>query len=70
MNRNMQISTRETWVARVWRILGTLDEAISTDRVEYLERRLSAVEQKVWDFSDLLADKSADRRGDDNASAD
>ena len=47
MHENIRLTKRDTWIARIWQILGDLDEAISTSPLEYLERRVVALEQKV-----------------------
>jgi hypothetical protein len=41
------LTKRDTWIARIWQMLGDLDEAISTSPLEHLERRVVALEQKV-----------------------
>jgi hypothetical protein len=67
MNGSVPLTRTITWVARLRRILHALDEAVGTDRIEYLERRLSAVEQNAFAHSDPLAEKKNRRR---NVSAD
>ena len=47
MHENIRLTKRDTWIARIWQVLGDLDEAISTSPLEYLERRVVALEQKV-----------------------
>jgi len=47
MCENFRLTKRDTWIARIWQIVGDLDEAISTSPLEYLERRVVALEQKV-----------------------
>lgn len=47
MHENIRLTKRDTWIARVWQMLGDLDEAISTSPLEHLERRVVALEQKV-----------------------
>jgi hypothetical protein len=47
MHENIRSTKRDTWIARIWQVLGDLDEAISTSPLEYLERRVVALEQKV-----------------------
>jgi hypothetical protein len=47
MHENIRSTKRDTWIARLWQILGNLDEAISTSPLEYLERRVVALEQNV-----------------------
>ena len=47
MHENIRLTKRDTWIARIWQIVGDLDEAISTSPLEYLERRVVALEQKV-----------------------
>jgi hypothetical protein len=53
MNNNIPLAQRDTWMARIWQRLVDLDEAISTSPLEYLERRVVALEQKVWGSSEL-----------------
>jgi hypothetical protein len=48
MNENTQLTRRDTWMARIWQMLIDLDEAISTSPLEHLERRVVALEKKVW----------------------
>ena len=57
MNENTQLTRRDTWMARVWQMLIDLDEAISTSPLEHLERRVVALEKKVWDSGDPLASR-------------
>ena len=47
MHENMRLTKRDTWIARIWQILGNLDEAINTSALEHLERRVVALEQKT-----------------------
>jgi hypothetical protein len=47
MHENIRLTKRDTWIARIWQMLGDLDEAISTSPLEHLERRVAALEQKV-----------------------
>ena len=47
MHENIRLTKRDTWIARIWQILGDLDEAISITPLEHLERRVAALEQKV-----------------------
>ena len=47
MHENFRSTKRDTWIARLWQILGDLDEAISSSPLEHLERRVVALEQKV-----------------------
>jgi len=56
MHENMRLTKRDTWIARIWQILGDLDEAINTSPLEHLERRIVALEQKVW--GDPLANRN------------
>jgi hypothetical protein len=60
MNENIRLTKRETWIARIWQALGDFDEAISTSPLELLERRLAALEQKVWGSDDPLANRRQD----------
>ena len=56
MHENMRLTKRDTWIARIWQILGNLDEAITASPLEHLERRVVALEQKVW--GDPLANRN------------
>ena len=56
MHENFRLTKRDTWIARIWQILGDLDEAINTSPLEHLERRIVALEQKVW--GDPLANRN------------
>ena len=47
MHENIRLTKRDTWIARIWQILGNLDEAINANPLEHLERRVAALEQKV-----------------------
>ena len=47
MHENFRLTKRDTWIARIWQILGNLDEAIKTSPLEHLERRVVALEQKM-----------------------
>ena len=47
MHENTRLTKRDTWIARIWQLLGDLGEAISTGPLEHLERRLEALEQKL-----------------------
>ena len=47
MHENIRLTKRDTWIARIWQILGNLDEAINTSPFEHLERRVVALEQKM-----------------------
>ena len=58
MHENIRLTKRDTWIARVWQMLGDLDEAISTSPLEHLERRVVALEQKVRGSSDPLAKRN------------
>ena len=61
MHENSRLTKRDTWIARIWQMLGDLDEAISTSPLEHLERRVVALEQKVpGDPLANRAQKSAD----------
>jgi len=42
MHENFRLTKRDTWIARIWQMLGDLDEAISTSPLEHLERRVVA----------------------------
>ncbi len=54
MNENTQLTRRDTWMARIWQ----MDEAISTSPLEHLERRVVALEKKVWGSGDPLASRN------------
>ena len=56
MHENIRLTKRDTWIARVWQMLGDLDEAISTSPLEHLEH--VTLEQKVRDSSDPLANRN------------
>ena len=58
MNENIRVTKPNIWMARVWRVLVDLDAAISASPLEHLERRVMALEQKVWGSSDLLANRN------------
>ena len=47
MHENIRLTKRDTWIARVWQMLGDLDEAITASPLEHLKRRVVALEQKV-----------------------
>ena len=47
MHENIRLTKRDSWIARIWQMLGDLDEAISASPLEHLERRVVALEQKV-----------------------
>jgi hypothetical protein len=46
MKENVQSTKHDTW-ARLWRTLLAWDEAINLDPVESLDRRVSALEQRI-----------------------
>ena len=48
MNVNMQSTKHAKWTTRMWRTLAALDEGISVSPMEHLEKRIAALEQKVW----------------------
>jgi len=48
MNVNMQSTRQAKWTTRMWQTLAALDEAISVSPMEHLEKRIAALEQKVW----------------------
>jgi hypothetical protein len=48
MNVNMQPTRHAKWTTRMWQTLAALDEAISVSPMEHLEKRIAALEQKVW----------------------
>ena len=48
MNVNMQSTRHAKWTTRMWQTLAALDEAISVNPMEHLEKRIAALEQKVW----------------------
>ena len=58
MHENIRLTKRDGWIARIWQMLGDLDETISTSPLEHLERRVVALEQKVRGFSDPLANRN------------
>ena len=57
MRENIRLTKRDTWIARIWQMLGDLNEAISTSPLEHLERRVVALEQKVRAPNDPLANR-------------
>ena len=58
MHENSRLTKRDTWIASIWQMLSDLDEAISTSPLEHLERRVVALEQKMWGSSDPLAHRN------------
>ena len=60
MHENIRLTKRDTRIARIWQILGVLDEAISASPLEHLERRVVALEQKVLGFAPEQKPKSAE----------
>ena len=58
MHENIRLTNRGGWIARIWQMLGDLDETISTSPLEHLERRVVALEQKVRGSSDPLANRN------------
>jgi hypothetical protein len=52
MKENVQSTTQDTWVSRLWRRLVAWDDAISISPVESIERRLSALEQRIWNLKE------------------
>ena len=58
MRENIRLTKRDTWIARIWQMLGDLDEAISTSPLEHLQRRVVALEQKVQGSSDPFANRN------------
>ena len=58
VKENIQLTKPNTWTARIWQMLVDLDQAISTSPLEHLERRVVALEQKVWGSSDPLANRN------------
>ena len=58
MHENIRLTKWDTWIARIWQILGDLDEAIAASPLEHLERRVVALEQKVLGSSDPLANRN------------
>ena len=57
MHENIRLTKRDGWIARIWQMLGDLDEAISTSPLEHLERRVVALEQKVLGSSVSLPNR-------------
>jgi hypothetical protein len=47
MKENVQSTRQDTWVSRLWRTLIAWDDAINIGPVESIERRVSALEQRV-----------------------
>jgi hypothetical protein len=58
VKENIQLTKPNTWTARIWQMLVDLDQAIGTSPLEHLERRVVALEQKVWGSSDPLANRN------------
>jgi hypothetical protein len=48
MNVNMQSTKHAKWTTRIWRTLAASDDAISVSPMEHLEKRIAALEQKIW----------------------
>ena len=48
MSVNMQSTKHTKWTTRMWRTLAALGEAIDVSPMEHLEKRIAALEQKVW----------------------
>jgi hypothetical protein len=51
MNENVQSTSQDTWVSRFWQTLAALD-ATDISPIESIERRLSALEQRVWNLKE------------------
>jgi hypothetical protein len=47
---NVQATKQGTWVSRFWQTLVACADAISIGPMEPIERRLSALEQRVWNL--------------------
>jgi hypothetical protein len=47
MNENMESAEGDNLMSRLWRTITMWDEAISTSRIELLEKRVAALEQEV-----------------------
>ena len=62
MPENIRLTKRDTWIARIWQILGDLDAAISASPLEHLERRVVALEQKALGSSDSLPNRNQNPR--------
>jgi hypothetical protein len=50
MKENVRSTRQDTWVSRLWQTLVAWDVAINISPVESIERRLSALEQRVWNL--------------------
>jgi hypothetical protein len=48
MSVNMQSTKHTKWTTRMWRTLAALGEAIDVSPMEHLEKRIAALEEKVW----------------------
>jgi hypothetical protein len=51
MNKNMQTTSQSNWLSRFWQTLVALD-ATDISPIESIERRLSALEQRVWNLKE------------------
>lgn len=51
MNENLQSTRQDTWVSRLWQSLVAL-HAIDISPIENIERRLSALEQRIWNLKE------------------
>ena len=58
MHENIRLTKRDGWIARIWQMLGDLDEAITASPLEHLKRRVVALEQKVRGSSYPLANRN------------
>jgi hypothetical protein len=52
MKENAQSTRQDTWVSRLWRTLVAWDDAINIGPIESIERRVSALEQRVWNLKE------------------
>ena len=52
MKENVQSTAQDTWMSRLWGTLVAWDDAINIDPVESIERRVSALEKRVWNLEE------------------
>ena len=50
MKESVQSTRQDTWMSRLWQTLVAWDDAISISPIESIERRLSALDQRVWNL--------------------
>lgn len=57
MKENVRSTKHDTWV-RLWRTLLAWDEAINLNSVESLDRRVSALEQRIRYLNERLGTRT------------